>query len=146
MPHTEEFLNQAAKRHKKVGFNKVSLKFVSDGVSGPLGTCVITYRLNYLLQQYEYGREIQVNRDRWGDLSESDREQMISHELGHCSTLNRKHNIINMNTNLVIGNLQGGIRKSLMFPWLGEEGHYQVSKSFNSFLVSLRAWERGMIT
>lgn len=90
IPYTQEFLEAASDRGVASKLGNISLKFTDSKNRSVLGTCTIMYKMDWQMKKYEYGRKIEVDREHWENASDSQRMQLITHEMGHCS-LNRDH-------------------------------------------------------
>lgn len=123
MEYAKPILEEAAKRNKNLRLNTISFRFANDK-DNALGSCVISYRLNFLLQKYVYGKEIRINEQQWRNSSELTRLQLIEHEIGHCA-IGRSHNIVKINSDLKIEGFTGGITKSIMYPSKMPDMYYQ---------------------
>lgn len=91
-PYTSEFANEARAWKVPDRINGISFNF-KNMANNILGTCTIMYKNHWTgtkYEEYEYGRKIDINPVLWGGLSQTEKFQLITHELGHCS-LNRDH-------------------------------------------------------
>lgn len=91
-PYTSEFASKARSEGIPDKINKISFSF-KNMANNILGTCTIMYKNHWTgtkYEEYEYGRKIEINPYWWERRNESQRYQLLTHELGHCS-LNRNH-------------------------------------------------------
>ena len=86
--HSVEFQTEAKARNVPSKINRISFAYKEMNKS-TLGTCTILYKTDKQ-GTYEYGRKIEVNSILWPGLTDTEKDQLITHELGHCS-LNRPH-------------------------------------------------------
>lgn len=109
LPYVQLFLDEAKKREIDVEVDY----FIGFNDSFPdhvYGKCI----------QLSDKTTIEINLDKWDDLSELSKEQLMLHELGHCS-LNREHDSSMLSSN---------VPKSIMHPFIMNDQMYANYKDY----------------
>lgn len=118
LPYTQEFTDASQSYGVNSRLSRISLKFSNIPESDVLGQCIIYTKKDALGVEYEYGRTIEISTKWWNVSTESERSQLLTHELGHCS-LNRDHRV-----GYIESRYGGTIRLSLMNPYRLQDEEY----------------------
>lgn len=115
LPYTKAFVSEGQSRGHGASFSDVSIKYGSLR-PGVIGVCITEYQWDILkFKKVPFKKTVKVDATWWQTASSESREQLMSHELGHCA-LDQDHRtelLVVRDSNLFyLG--RGSIAKSLM--------------------------------
>ncbi len=127
-PFVNRFVQTAHAEGIQLEITDLQINFVNDIPSDRPGTTTLG---ECFMGGPDSTPHIRLNRSSWVDMDELLHEALVYHELGHC-ILRREHD------ESFITDLGEGIPKSIMYPYLLDEGVYL--RHHDHYLIELFNW------
>ena len=85
VPYTQKFMSEGRERGVRTSISDVSIKY-GNLKPGIIGVCTTEYTWDFFkFKKVPFKKTVKVDANWWSTASEESKEQLMSHELGHCS-------------------------------------------------------------
>jgi len=85
LPYTKAFVSEGQSRGHGASLSDVSIKYGSLK-PGVIGVCITEYQWDFFkFKKVPFRKTVKVDSTWWKTASSESKEQLMSHELGHCS-------------------------------------------------------------